>query len=94
MIEDSRKELEKGANAISKRSVSSVVNGGCTRPSNIIGVSDFDCYSHIKNGGFHQFDTALQSAPDRIVIAYVEFRIQQKSKKLKTKMSLKLSAKS
>ena len=44
---DLREELDKGANATSKRTVSSVVNGGCTRPSNILGDSDYDSDSYI-----------------------------------------------
>ena len=43
---------------------------------------------------FTNLTFALQSVPDRIVIGYVGFRIQQKSKKSETKMSLKISAKS
>ena len=51
-----REKLDKGTNATSKRTVSSVGNGGCTLPSNVISGSDFDCFSHIKNARFHQFD--------------------------------------
>ena len=52
-----REELDKSANETSKRTVSSVVNGGCTCPSNTLGDSDFDCNSYLKNGCFHQFDS-------------------------------------
>ena len=52
---DLREELDKGANATCKRIFSSVVNGGCTPPSNILGDSDYDSYSYYKNGCFHQF---------------------------------------
>ena len=55
IINDFREELDKGNNATCKRSVSSVVNSVCTRPSRFIGGSEFDCSSHIKNGRFHEF---------------------------------------
>ena len=35
VLNDLREELYIGANTTSKRTVSSVVNGGCTRPSNV-----------------------------------------------------------
>ena len=51
-----REEFDKGNNATSKSTVSSVINGVSTRLSNVTWGSDFDCNSHIKKGRFHQFD--------------------------------------
>ena len=42
---------------------------------------------------FANLTVALQSAPDRIVIAYIGFRIQQNNKKLETQISLKIFTK-
>ena len=50
------KKLEKGSNAISNRTMSSVVNGGYTGPGNILGNSGFDCNSYLQNGCFNEFD--------------------------------------
>ena len=54
---DLREELYKGTNDTSKRTVSSVVNCGCTLPSNVFFFGgDCDCNFYTKNGCFHQFD--------------------------------------
>ena len=42
---------------------------------------------------FSNFTIALQSAPDRIVMAYIGFRILQNNQKLETQISLKICAK-
>ena len=57
-FENLRKDLERGANAISKRTFNSVLNGGSAFPSNTVRASDLDCTSHIKNGRSHQFDSS------------------------------------
>ena len=42
---------------------------------------------------FTKLTIALQSAPDRIVMAYIGFRILQNNQKLETQISLKICAK-
>ena len=54
---DFPEELDKGANATSKLTYSSVVNNGSTCPGKTLGDSDYDCKSYLKNGSFHQFES-------------------------------------
>ena len=48
--------MYKDTDATSKRTISSVVNGGYIVPNNVIWGSAFDCNSDIKNGRFYQFN--------------------------------------
>ena len=70
--------------ATSKRTVSSVVNGSFARPSNVFEITVTIVISISNMVGFTNLTIALQSAPDRIVMAYIGFRILQNNQKLET----------
>ena len=83
-----------GASTTNKRTISSFVNGGCTRLITLFEIVITIVITISRMVVFTNLTFGLQRALDMSVFAHVGFRIEQKCKKLETKLLLMICERS